>query len=396
MSLGRIPGSASEKSAPYQIESVGRACRLLRILQNHGSLPLFELAEMARLSRPTVFRLVATLQANGIVIKDTSRRYRLAGGLLPGRRYKIAYAAETGESSFYRAVTRGLIESAARAGVELLALDSQYSPEVARANAERVMTENIDLAMEFQTYGQLASVISAHAASRKVPLIAIEIPHPNAIYFGVDNCQAGLTAGRYLARWAEQHWRGQIDEILLIGSTGAGSLPEARLTGSLLGIHEVLPNSANAKVSTIDGNWRRDVSREAVRYHLNTSTASRILVSTINDPSAIGALEAFKDTGRLQDCAIVGQNCSIEARLEMHHPHSRLLGSVAYFPERYGEQLIALALDILTQRIPIPNAVFIKHQLLTPSNLKQHYGRELQAAKQSERNVRVDPNPLLS
>jgi ribose transport system substrate-binding protein len=78
---------------------------------------------------------------------------------------------------------------------------------------------------------------------------------------------------------------------------------------------------------------------------------------------------------------LLGQNGTIEARLQMRKPSSRLIGSVAYFPERYGEQLIALASDMLTQRAPIPNAVFIKHQLLTPGNLKQHYGRETQAAK---------------
>jgi ribose transport system substrate-binding protein len=87
----------------------------------------------------------------------------------------------------------------------------------------------------------------------------------------------------------------------------------------------------------------------------------------------LGALQAFKDADRLQDCAIVGQNGSIEALLQMRNPNSRLIGSVAYFPERYGEQLIALALDVLAQRVPIPNAVFVKHQLLTPSNIKQHY-----------------------
>jgi ribose transport system substrate-binding protein len=95
----------------------------------------------------------------------------------------------------------------------------------------------------------------------------------------------------------------------------------------------------------------------------------------------LGALQAFKDASRLQDCAIVGQNGSIEARLQMRKANSRLIGSVAYFPERYGEQLVALALDMLTQRIPVPNAVFIKHQLITPNNLQQHYGREMPSAK---------------
>jgi ribose transport system substrate-binding protein len=372
-----------ERTAPYQIESVGRACRILRILQNEGSLPLFELAEIAGLSRPTVFRLVATLQANGVVIKDMDRKYRLSGRFSPGRRFKIGYLAETGETSFYSAVTRGLIESAEKAGTDLVVLDSdsQHSPEVALANAERLMAENPDLVMMFQSFAQVAAVISTRAGGRKMPLIAIEIPHPNAIYFGVDNCHAGLTAGRYLARWAQQHWKGQVDEILLIGSPRAGSLPEARLTGSLLGINEVLPNSAHAKTSMVNGDWEFEMSRDAVKQYLSKSKASRILVSAIFDPSALGALQAFKDADRLQDCAIVGQNGSIEALLQMRKPNSRLIGSVAYFPERYGEQLIALALDILTQRVSVPNAVFIKHQLLTPATLKQYYGREIQAGK---------------
>ena len=69
------------------------------------------------------------------------------------------------------------MESAARAGVDLVALDSHYSPEVALANAQRLLAENIDLAIEFQIYGQVASVISARGSSRKVPLIAIEASH---------------------------------------------------------------------------------------------------------------------------------------------------------------------------------------------------------------------------
>jgi len=382
--------SPPERTAPYQIESVGRACRLLRILQNEGSLALFELAEVAHLSRPTVFRLMTTLQANGMVVKDGGRKYRLAGGFSPGRRYKIGYLAETGETSFYRAVARGLIESGQRAGVDLVVLNNQQNPDIALANVERLLGENVDLVIMFHSYSQIAAVVSTRSSNRKMPLIAVEMPHPNAVYFGVDNCQAGLTAGRYLAHWAQQHWKGEVDEILLIGASRAGSLPEARLTGSLLGINEVLPNSAQAKISTVNGDWQFDESRENVKRHLAKSKAKRILVSAIFDPSALGALEAFRDADRLQDCAIVGQNGSIEARLQMRKSTSRLIGSVAYFPERYGEQLIALALDILTQRVPVPNAVFIKHQLITPGNLKQHYGREMQTAKTSLDSVTLN------
>ena len=363
------------RTASYQIESVGRACRILRILQNEGGLHLFELAELAGLSRPTVFRLIATLQMNGLVVKDADRKYRLSGRFNPGKRFKIGYLAETSETSFYRAVTQGLLESAERAQVDLVVLDrdSQHNLDAALTNAEKLLTENVNLIIMFQSFSQVAAVISTRTSSRNIPLIAIEIPHPNAIYFGVDNCHAGLTAGRHLARFAQQHWQGQVDEILLIGSPRVGSLPEARLTGSLLGINEVLPNSTHAKTSMVNGDWQFDASYEAVKRHLDHSSARKILVSAIFDPSALGALQAFKDADRLQDCAIVGQNGSVEALLQMRKPNSRLIGSVGYFPERYGEQLISLALDVLAQRIAIPNAVFIKHQLLTPGNIKQYY-----------------------
>ena len=324
---------------------------------------------------------MTTLQANGMVVKDGGRKYRLAGGFSPGRRYKVGYLAETGETSFYRAVFRGLSESAERAGIDLVALNSQSSPDVALENAEKLLAEKVDLIMMFQSYAQIASVIATRTRSRRVPLIAIEMPHPNAIYFGVDNCHAGLTAGRYLAHWAERNWKGQVDEILLIGSDRTGSLPEARLTGSLLGIHEVLPNAEQARISTLNGDWQYEMSFEATARHLKKSKATKILVSAIFDPSALGALEAFKRADRLQHCAIVGQNGSIEARLQMRKPQSRLIGSVAYFPERYGEQLVALALDMLTQRVPVPNAIFIKHQLINPGNLQLHYGRESQPLK---------------
>jgi ribose transport system substrate-binding protein len=376
----QIPATELERN-PYQVESVARACRLVRILREKGRLPLHELAERAGLSRPTAFRLLATLQANGVLLKNRDREYQVVGRKTTGNKYRIGYAAQTSEFAFSRAVTRGLIESAAKANVDLVVLDNQYSPVVALTNADKLLAEKIDLMMEFQTNAQVAPLIAALASKRHVPLIAIEIPHPNATYFGVNNCQAGLTAGRYLGRWADQHWKGRVDEVLLINLPQAGSLPEARLTGSLLGIREILPNLLEYKISVISGNGQHEASRKAVKRHLDSCASNRILVSAINDPSALGALEAFKDAGRLQDCVIVGQNGSVEARLEMRAPGSRLLGSVGYFPEKYGEQLIALALDILTRQNPVPQAVFVKHQLLTPSNLKQYYGREIRAAK---------------
>jgi ribose transport system substrate-binding protein len=111
---------------------------------------------------------------------------------------------------------------------------------------------------------------------------------------------------------------------------------------------------------------------EAMRRYLRTSRARRILVGAINDPSALGALRAFQEAGRTASCAIMGQNASPEGRAELRQANTRLIGSVAYFPEKYGPEILSVALDLLHKR-PVPPAVFVKHQLVTPENVNHIY-----------------------
>ena len=68
----------------------------------------------------------------------------------------------------------------------------------------------------------------------------------------------------------------------------------------------------------------------------------------------------------------MGQNASPEGRAELRQPNTRLVGSVAYFPERYGDDLIRVSLDILNQR-QVPPAVFVEHKLVTPSTVDHYY-----------------------
>lgn len=68
----------------------------------------------------------------------------------------------------------------------------------------------------------------------------------------------------------------------------------------------------------------------------------------------------------------MGQNASIEARAELRRRGTRLIGSVAFFPERYGYGIMSLALNMLKSK-PVPPAVFVKHQLITPENVDEIY-----------------------
>jgi hypothetical protein len=65
-----------------------------------------------------------------------------------------------------------------------------------------------------------------------IPMIAIDIPHPGAIFYGANNYEAGLMGGRHLGRWAKESWHGVVDEIILIALARAGSLPRMRLVNN--------------------------------------------------------------------------------------------------------------------------------------------------------------------
>ena len=71
-------------------------------------------------------------------------------------------------------------------------------------NAEEFVKNKVDLVIEFQVEQEVAPVIGDKIAGAGIPLIAIDIPHPHATYFGVDNYRLGLEAGEELVSVCHQ------------------------------------------------------------------------------------------------------------------------------------------------------------------------------------------------
>ena len=95
-------------------------------------------------------------------------------------------------------------------------------------------------------------------------------------------------------------------------------------------------------------------------------------------------MRAFEEAGASPQCAVMGQNALRAARAELRRPGTRLVGSVAYFPERYGDELIPLALNMLENKA-VPPATFVKHQLLTPKNVDLIYPLDLPGNKPGQK-----------
>ena len=369
------PSAAQEGVAGNR--SVLRACAILRCFeQSRSNLALAQIAAETGLNKATAYRLLVTLVRGGMVERLSKNTYVAARGLRPQQGYRIGYAAQSEEFSFSRLVSESISGSAYQAGVELLVLNNRYSPTIAVRNAEIFVREHVDLVIEFQTNQETATTVASRLIDASIPIIAVEIPHPGALFYGANNYRAGIIAGRALGQACREQWQGSFDELILLELAVAGPLVRSRLTGIIAGLRELIPNAEDEKIRFIDGNGRFENSLDAVRKYLRRRRSHRVLIGTVNDPSGLGALGAFMEAGRAAECLAVSHNGTLEARRELRRTNSSLIGTVGYFPEQYGDAVIRLALDRLQGR-QVPSASFVKHQLINRQNVDILYPNDV-------------------
>jgi ribose transport system substrate-binding protein len=345
---------------------------VLKAFRNPGEeLALGDVVRRTQLPKTTVFRLLRTLIHGGLLERSRAGVYRNQFGPVTARPFRIGFAAQ-GDSEFSREVVKSMEKAAAREHVHLITVNNRYSAREAVRNADLLIKERVDLVLEFQTYERVAPVLASKFLESNTPVIAIEVPHPGASYFGANNYKAGLIGGKALGRWARENWGGKVDQLLLLELPIAGSLLELRLTGLVDGLRAELPQMAGVPKAHLNGRGSFEQVLEVLRQYVRRSPPRRTLIGTVNDICALAALRAFEEAGLSHLCAVMGQNAIRDARMELRKPGTRLIGTVAYFPERYGDELIPLAVSIL-QKKPVPAAVFVKHQLITSRNVELIY-----------------------
>jgi len=362
----------------YIVQSVARAAAILNAFQSTSEvLDLRVVTARVGLHKATTFRLLETLVETHLLERAGRQGYRCCVQLARNKRYRVGYGSQTSLLPFTAAVSNGLVVAANAANIDLVVLNNGLSPRIALQNADTFVAEKVDLVIDSQINIGVAAQIAVKFSEARIPFIALDIPHPGAIYFGADNYKAGLMAGRHLARWTAKNWENGPEQIILLGVDAAGPLLNARLTGVLDGIHEVSAFSHRIPTHHYDTKGGQfEATLDIVRRHIRRRKPERVLIGAVNDSTALAALQAFREAGLERSCAIAGQDGSLAAREEMRRPSSRLVCSVAYFPETYGERIIRLALDILKHK-PTAPAIFVQHEVLTPQNVNKVYPNDV-------------------
>jgi ribose transport system substrate-binding protein len=275
------------RSNRYVVQSVVHASEILSAFHTKGEvLRLKEVAQRTGFNKGMCFRFLYTLHECGFLEKIGENQYRLMSERRPIRRYRIGYASQGQDCSFTKEVLAGIVRAAEAASLELIVADNRYDAKAALRSADQLIHEKIDLAIEFQADEAVAPAIAAKYMEAGIPFIAVDIPHPGGAYFGANNYEAGMMAGRHLGRWAKKNWAGEVEEVLLLELTRSGSLPRLRMRGIASGLRESLRLSDRIPLLRLDGDGQFKTTLEVVRKHLRVSRSKKILVGAANDSSA--------------------------------------------------------------------------------------------------------------
>lgn len=301
--------------------------------------------------------------------KNTIRSHTVSRG-----KYRIGFANQTEDAPFAVDVRRGLERAAAaRRDIDLVISNNRLSEAEALRVANHLIERRVDLAIEYQIDARTNSLIMDKFQRANIPVIAVDIPMVGATFFGVDNYRGGYMAGEALGDWIARFWNGRFDQLVILEEQRAGDLPKARIHGQQDALEAVVGPVSAEKITYLDSGNTAGVSRQAMHDFLQTiPPTDRCAVLCFNDEAAVGAIRAARELGRERRIAVVGQGGDRLGREELQRPDSPLVGTTAYMPEKYGERLIEIALNVL-QGQSVPPAIYMEHVFLTRENCSRYY-----------------------
>ena len=280
---------------------------------------------------------------------------------------------------FTGAEVRRSFELAARTlPVELIYYDNAGDGEKAVANADDAIARKVDLLIEYNDDIEANAEIGRRMHRAGIPVLALNYPVPGAPLYAADNLAAGRIAGKTLGEFARENWADQTVVAVIAGDLGntAPYLAD-RVQGITEALQQVLPDIAVTRLDT-SGNPVR--VQGLLGKFLAAQTRRKVLVAALDDPTALAAKEAIERAGRIGDCAIVGQGvdrsihggASEKKELDPSNRSSIVLGSVAYYLDRYGYEVLPLAIKML-QGAEVPAKTTTKHILISARNVFIEY-----------------------
>jgi len=262
--------------------------------------------------------------------------------------------------------------------IDLVFYDNAQDRKKIIANAEDAAQRKLDLYIQYCDDQAANEEVARRLAAARIPILAVNSPVPGAPLYSANNREAGRLAGDGLGSFALTTWHGRLLAAAILGRiTDPSKAIQARIAGITEGLHRRLPDLVPVHLDS-GGNFLE--AQAQLRRFLAKESGAMALVATLDDTTALAAKLAAETAGRVPDTVIVSQGCdpsvhggtSANKVIDPNNRNSIVLGSVAYFLDRYGSEILPLALKMLRGE-QVPPRSFTGHVLVTAKNVFRIY-----------------------
>ena len=302
------------------------------------------------------------------------------------RRFRVAFAnlneepgARIDGLGFTGAEIRRSFELASRTlPLDMIYYDNGGDAEKALGNARDAISRKVDLLIEYNSDAGANTAIGRELKAAGVPVLAVNYSIPGAPLYSADPRAAGRIAGQTLGKFAKDNWAGQTLVAAILGDVSDPSpAVSERIQGVTEGLKQELPELSPTRLDSAGHPVR---AGGVLAKFLAAQTGRKLLVATLDDATALSAKSAVETAGRISDCVIASQGAdrsvhggaSEKKEIDPANRGSIVLGSVAYYLDRYGYEVLPIALRIL-QGEQVPERTSTKHVLISAKNVFVEY-----------------------
>lgn len=307
---------------------------------------------------------------------DASAAYEASPRALPDGT-KVGFAEGWAAIPFSYAINQRLYELAGELGFEVVYCDNAFKADQAVTCAELLVQQGADVVIESNWQSGAAAAVMNIFNEAGIPVMSVDVVHPNAIFLGADNYASGLIGGQAAAEHAKA--LGRCDDVtVLVGiNPGEGEAANERLSGFVDGVQTVCGALPADRIDDelIDAGTTDQALTVVTDWLTAHPGAGFVLATAIDDPRGFGMSNAIAQAGR--EGVAVGIGCDevgvAATRVPVKDNH--FLGCVAYFPEKYPDYAVSIAADILEGKA-VPQEVHLDHVFLTEESINDAYPAE--------------------
>ena len=121
----------------------------------------------------------------------------------PAKPLTFAFAEGWAAIPFSVSINKGIYKIAGDLGINIIYCDQEFKPEKAVTCAEQLSQQKPDFAIVSNWQSGAAEAIMKIYDAAKIPVVNIDVWHPNGIFFGADNYISGEIGGKAAGEYAK-------------------------------------------------------------------------------------------------------------------------------------------------------------------------------------------------